>query len=494
QKVQPEEVASWITNNLSPENQAQVQLGNAKQNVINYQHVVRVPIGVNAALFFTKDNGKLQVYAYKWLDKKPGEKLFTGYITEYSFQTGTAAEFSYQDSKITKRSGLMVGAPQGLSPAKNRMKITGGTTRSGDISSIFSRFWCWLTGGTYISASDIAGGNYGASGDVQEPGCDYSSIQQNPEGGGDPSGNYQLNIDDSFAPTPPSVDFTVPPPDPSTGWVSVYTPPDPGCGFDANGDQVLTNDGSCTGTWTTFQVPTFIVNVTATSVLNNKYTACVYNNLQGNTEYQSLIKGFLFSNAYNLVLQVGTVNSAATGETSYDAAKSTQVTTTFDINQVSNLPIAQLAETFLHEAYHAYIDLILMQNAGAGPSIFSSTYASSFDQNIAYEVNLAELPYSASGTLTNAVIQQITHDVIAKDIAKLGAGLQQFIETIYPAIKNDPLITPTVYQNYIWSGLTDSQTFAKMWGAPSTWGGLLLPPDVNTAFGLLNVVPSPCPH
>src|SRR6185437_13966044 len=310
--------------------------------------------------------------------------------------------------------------------------------------------------------------------------------------------NYQLNIDDSFAPTPPSVDFTVPPPEPSTGWVSVYTPPDNGCGFDANGDQVLTNDGSCTGTWTTFQVPTFIVNVTATSVLSNKYTACVYNNLQGNTEYQSLIKGFLFSNAYNLVLQVGTVNSAATGETSYDAAKSTQVTTTFDINQVSNLPIAQLAETFLHEAYHAYIDLILMQNAGAGASIFSSTYASSFDQNIAYEVNLAELPYSASGTLTNAVIQQITHDVIAKDIANLAAGLQQFIETIYPAAKNDPLYTPTLYQNYIWSGLKDSQAFAKTWGAPSTWGTNsngqpnILPPDVNTAGLLLNQIASPC--
>jgi len=184
----------------------------------------------------------------------------------------------------------------------------------------------------------------------------------------------------------------------------------------------------------------------------------------------------------------------ATGVTSYNPTASASVVTTFDINQVSTIPIAQLAETFLHEAYHAYIDLILMQNAGAGPSIFSSTYADSFDKHIAYEVNLAELPYSASGRLTDAVIQQITHDVIAQDIAKLGAGLQQFIETIYPAIKNDPLITPTVYQNYIWSGLTDSQTFAKMWGAPSTWGGLLLPPDVNTAFGLLNVVPSPCPH
>ncbi|MFI5159224.1 MAG: hypothetical protein ACHQF4_10190, partial [Sphingobacteriales bacterium] len=100
----------------------------------------------------------------------------------------------------------------------------------------------------------------------------------------------------------------------------------------------------------------------------------------------------------------------------------------------------------------------------------STPLPDSFDQNIAYEVNIAELPYSTSGTLTNAVIQQITHDVIAKDIAKLGAGLQQFIETIYPAAKNNSLYPPTLYQNYIWSGLKDSQAFAKTWGAPSTWG------------------------
>src|SRR5665213_952470 len=70
QKVQPREVTSWITNNLTAENQAQVQLGAARQNVINYQHVVRVPVGINAALFFTKMGGNLQVYAYKWLDLK----------------------------------------------------------------------------------------------------------------------------------------------------------------------------------------------------------------------------------------------------------------------------------------------------------------------------------------------------------------------------------------------------------------------------------------
>ena|GEM_PF-652233 len=229
-------------------------MGNAKQNVINYQHVVRIPIGVNAALFFTKDNGKLQAYAYKWLDKKPGEKLFTGYITEYSFQTGTAAEFSYQDSKITKRTGLMAGAPKGLTPVKTRMKITGGTTRSGDISDIFSRIWCWLTGGTYVTEDDIASGaSYGANGESGATGCDYSSIQQNPEGGGDPSGNYVDNGNNIFISVTSSPDGSIPP-DPQTGWVNVYTPPDAGCGFDANGNQVLTNDGSCQGQWSSYQI------------------------------------------------------------------------------------------------------------------------------------------------------------------------------------------------------------------------------------------------
>jgi len=251
QKVQPREVTSWISNNLSAGNQAQVQLSSARQNVINYQHVVRISVGVNAALFFTKSLGILQVYAYKWLDLKPGEKLFTGYITEYSFQTNTAAQFVYQDSKVTTRSGLMLGASGGLTAAKNRMKITTGTTRSGDISSIFGQFWCWLTGGTWYNGDD---GDGGADGEVSQGGCNYASVQQNNDGGGDPSGDYTQS-DNTFIPTTTSPDGSIPP-DPSPGYVSVYTPPDPnaGCGFDANGDQVLTNDGSCQGQWTTFQL------------------------------------------------------------------------------------------------------------------------------------------------------------------------------------------------------------------------------------------------
>jgi hypothetical protein len=50
------------------------------------------------------------------------------------------------------------------------------------------------------------------------------------------------------------------------------------------------------------------------------------------------------------------------------------------------------------------------------------------------------------------MIQQITHNIIAQDITKLGAGLQQFIETIYPAIKNDPLGTLSFFVEHLPDG------------------------------------------
>src|ERR1700744_416488 len=64
QKVHPDEILAWMNATLPSEDRAQIQLNNAEQNFIANQHVVRIPIGKNAALFFTKADGKLQVFAY----------------------------------------------------------------------------------------------------------------------------------------------------------------------------------------------------------------------------------------------------------------------------------------------------------------------------------------------------------------------------------------------------------------------------------------------
>jgi hypothetical protein len=138
-----------------------------------------------------------------------------------------------------------------------------------------------------------------------------------------------------------------------------------------------------------------------------------------------------------------------------------------------------------------------MERTALGASAFNLTYANSFDQVVAYRIDSTKTAYAAQGIPIH--VQQISHDVIAQDIVKLGAGLQQFIETIYPAVKNDPLYTPAVYQNFAWASLKDSQAFTTTWGAPSTWKDsngvqIALPDDVNTAGLLLNQIPSPCSH
>jgi hypothetical protein len=51
------------------------------------RQVVEIPTSADAALFFTKSKGLLNVEAYKWLDKAPGARLFSGNVLYYSFAT-----------------------------------------------------------------------------------------------------------------------------------------------------------------------------------------------------------------------------------------------------------------------------------------------------------------------------------------------------------------------------------------------------------------------
>ncbi len=67
----------------------QVKWEKAQQNIIENQHVIRVPVSENACLIFTKENAnsELAVYAYKWLsENKTKEKKFTGEVAWVSFQ------------------------------------------------------------------------------------------------------------------------------------------------------------------------------------------------------------------------------------------------------------------------------------------------------------------------------------------------------------------------------------------------------------------------
>jgi len=264
QKVKPTEITDWLNKTLSADYQAQIQFSKAQQNVIKGQHVVKIPIGKNAALFFTKAGTDLQVFAYKWLDKDPGAKQYTGYITEYSFQTYTARQVVYSKGVITSQKYLTVKRqgqqliPGSIANAGSVYKIVPqrgtpsglGTLSVGDI---FAQFWCWLTGGHYITQSDIDNGySSGANGEVGMVGCDYSvtvdEIDDEDLGGGDFT---FLGDGGAFNAGDPGNGST-----PSGGgggsdWVNIYVP-DQGCDMDPNGGFTTICEP---GYWTSYQLP-----------------------------------------------------------------------------------------------------------------------------------------------------------------------------------------------------------------------------------------------
>jgi hypothetical protein len=157
--------------------QEQLKINKAQQKVIQSKHVVQIPIAKNASLFFTKSDGQLKVYAYKWRDDAPGNKLYSGSIAAYSFQSNTIQEQKYVKDVVTERGQLV---------AKKSTVATQSIKQVNDsFDTALAKFWCWLTSGNYISQEDIDSGNSaGANGEVGKTGCDYAGG----DGGGGSSG------------------------------------------------------------------------------------------------------------------------------------------------------------------------------------------------------------------------------------------------------------------------------------------------------------------
>lgn len=84
ERIQTSEINIWLKNNLDSVMLKDVHLSVTEQNVIGGHHLIRVSIGLDAALYFVKSGGELNVWAYKWLDKQPGDKTFTGNVVSYS--------------------------------------------------------------------------------------------------------------------------------------------------------------------------------------------------------------------------------------------------------------------------------------------------------------------------------------------------------------------------------------------------------------------------
>jgi hypothetical protein len=164
EKIDPAEIVSWIQNLpfKLPTDPAWAQ---ASQATINNEFVVKVPVGVDAALFFVKKNGVLQAYTYKWLYEKTDSTGFNGKLDIFNFQTNRLDRLIYKNGDNIKTVTL-----DNATPAQTPVVQTNQKTNSIDIGRTIAKIWCWLTGGTWY---DIW--NYGFNCVYPDAGPDYGN-------------------------------------------------------------------------------------------------------------------------------------------------------------------------------------------------------------------------------------------------------------------------------------------------------------------------------
>jgi len=147
--VKPEEINAWF-DAMPQVKPAPFLLNAAQQAIINGIQVVRIPIATNAALYFTKENDSLKVYAYKWIYNTSYAENFTGNLDAYSFQSKNFIRLTYSNGKLINR----------LLLASNKQEAQLLNTNSQlrpnySLADYFTWIWCELTGGTPTYGSDI---------------------------------------------------------------------------------------------------------------------------------------------------------------------------------------------------------------------------------------------------------------------------------------------------------------------------------------------------
>jgi lysophospholipase L1-like esterase len=95
--VSAAEILDFFNQNPNVE-PAGILLSQAEQQTVNGKQVVRIPVATNAALYFTKENDSLKVYAYKWVYNAPYSDKYTGKIDIYNFQEQNFKRYTYNNA------------------------------------------------------------------------------------------------------------------------------------------------------------------------------------------------------------------------------------------------------------------------------------------------------------------------------------------------------------------------------------------------------------
>jgi hypothetical protein len=256
-KVHPAEILTWLKGNIPAENIPALQLNKAQQNVVKGIHVVKIPVTLDGAMFFTKEKGVLQVYSYKWNDKDPGKKLFTGSILAYSYNSRVLKELKYDQSKVVAVGDFPVPALAAYS-IDNKLKVN-----EASFWDFLKKLWCMMTNGEWVKPDDSS--SAAPSNDIgRDEGCSYSGSSSSDSGADAAAynGPFGPGLGTTFG--SPSISTTDLGANGSAGaglgdgyvWVSAYKSGNSGClpgaGEGLNND--FPADGCVYGTYVYYQI------------------------------------------------------------------------------------------------------------------------------------------------------------------------------------------------------------------------------------------------
>lgn len=153
--VLPEEINAWF-DKMPQVKPSATLLAAAQQSVINGVQVVRIPVAYNAALYFTKENDSLKVYAYKWVYESLDAQKYTGYIDAYNFQNQNLNRLVYTNGTLTNTLLLAHYTNKATNVSSNgQLKLS-----ECWVTDLFNAIWDWITGAFSGSGSSSNGGDF----------------------------------------------------------------------------------------------------------------------------------------------------------------------------------------------------------------------------------------------------------------------------------------------------------------------------------------------
>ncbi|WDF53933.1 T6SS effector amidase Tae4 family protein [Mucilaginibacter sp. KACC 22063] len=146
-QIKPEDISSWVSS-LPSKLPFKLQWDQAEQKIINGKHVVAVPINKYAAVFFTKQDNNLKVYAYRW-NKNTSSESFTGGIQVFSFQSYGFIGMVYNKNKLIKV-GFAKEIPGTQLVKNSNNKTTNGIKQTASLAHWLAATACAIVGGEWV--------------------------------------------------------------------------------------------------------------------------------------------------------------------------------------------------------------------------------------------------------------------------------------------------------------------------------------------------------